>query len=186
MGHGALPVARALTLRMTSSQTSKERLSHLPGFLEIPGPGDAERLAALVTASGELRLISGESGSVAEASLLQHWFTDAQGAVVFRADDSPIAMGTVTRSEAHHPADSIEVCHLFVAPRLRRRYRGSQVALELSSVARSLGYQRLVGRVVSTNVPALCFLSSLGWRPCSGPGPDDPSLVWLEKRLTRQ
>jgi len=99
--------------------------------------------------------------------------------------DIPIGVATLCKSEINLlPPDTVECCHLVVHPKWRKLYNGTLIINFLLSIAKKLGYKRVVGRVVPTNVIAKLLLNSLNFEPIvTFEDWMNPDLNWYQKRF---
>jgi len=142
-------------------------------------------VAQWVTQTGELNLISSEKSSVLSVDVLHGWFTNSIAGVVLCIGDIPIGVATLCKSEINLlPPDTVECCHLVVHPKWRKLYNGTLIINFLLSIAKKLGYKRVVGRVVPTNVIAKLLLNSLNFEPIvTFEDWMNPDLNWYQKRF---
>lgn len=145
--------------------------------------GQLSAVADWITETGELAKISGEQGTILSPEVLWRWLETAEACAVGEADGEVIALATLCTSEARLPPGTGELCHLIVRPDWRRRYRASCLILELTAVAKELGYERVAGRMVYSNTPAFRMLTSLSWPESPELAGLNPGFHWHEKRF---
>jgi ribosomal protein S18 acetylase RimI-like enzyme len=152
--------------------------------LEKAGPGDIESLARWISESGEAPTISALETCEVRPSDVAGWLKSSLEGFIIRVNEEPVALGTLSTSEAPLPAGTVEVCHVIVRPDWRRRFKGTQLVTELMARARGLGFRWVVGRVVPSNGPSHGFLQWLDWRPTKPIlTADDPRFVWYQRLL---
>ena len=152
--------------------------------IDSPTETDIEQIPGWVSATRELSLISDESSNVLHPETFQRWLRDSVTVAVVHAGDQPVALATLSLQEVALPEGTVELCHLIVHPRWRRRYHGSRLVFELTDRAKEFGFKRLVGRVVPRNAVAHALLSYLHWSSISSVETwMKASFVWYEKSL---
>lgn len=150
-----------------------------------PTDTDIAHLAMWMTDSGEAPLISDLKSALVQSEDIRQWLDDSDECRVVISEGSPIGFGTLSVAEADLPPDCIEVCHVIIHPEWRRRFKGSQLVLELMDTARRKGYLRTVGRVVPKNAASHGFLAWLGWQPDShSQVQNSNSFVWYQRLLS--
>jgi len=115
---------------------------------------------------------------------VEAWLAGSVEGWVLRVEDQSMALGTLCTTEAELPEDTVEACHVIVHPEWRRRYKGTQLVVELMGCARRMGFKRVVGRVVPDNSASHGFLQWLDWKPAPrGFVPDASGFVWYQRRI---
>jgi ribosomal protein S18 acetylase RimI-like enzyme len=120
-----------------------------------------------ISQTGELGLISGESGSVLQISVIEKWIEEALAAFVVFQKALPIAFGAVSQRQAPLPANAVEIVHTIVHPYFRRRGVGTELTRVRMKAAADKGYERAFFRVLPTNFPRQRLLSKMGISPSS-------------------
>lgn len=126
-------------------------------------PNTHEQLSAWISTTEELPLISGNEGTHLAPAEFAKWVATSVFAVVVFVGEMPIGFGSLSTSEAPLSTGDVEICHLIVHPDWRRQYKGSSLVLELTRIAKSNGFRRVVGRVAPHNAIGRAILSSLRW-----------------------
>lgn len=157
-------IARDSEREPRASQSAPWELFRRTVAIRTYRASDAAAVCAWVNEASELPLISGETGAVLTPQILEKWAAQALRTFVFELRGEAIAFATASIAEARLPQDSIEICHLVVAPRLRRRYHGSFFCRWISQLLlEGDAYHSVVGRVVRTNIPGLALMNYLRW-----------------------
>ncbi|HWM23310.1 MAG TPA: GNAT family N-acetyltransferase [Chthoniobacterales bacterium] len=145
---------------------------------------DIPVLAEWISTTNELPLISDRTDSALSEELLREWISTARHTAVVRASRLPIAFATLTAAEARLSPGEIEVCHLIVHPKFRRQYKGTNLLLEMTQLARCERFKRILGRVVPKNLIGMAILQSVRWRRVPSSGAREISgCDWYEKAL---
>src|SRR5436309_1489578 len=108
--------------------------------------------------SDELPSICSDQVTRLTPRLLNSWLQSSLGGFVLRLREFPVAFATISCFEWDLPQGFCEICHLVVAPEYRRRYHGSFFVNWLTRIILSSNYQRVIGRVVPQNTPALALM----------------------------
>lgn len=145
---------------------------------------DLPFVASWITETGELPIISGFKKNILSSNELNEWFDSAAHNIVIKHQGKIIGLATLSLSEATLPADSIEVCHTIVAPKYRRLYNGADMILHLCSIAKQIGYKKVVGRVTKSNTPGRMLLKYLRWQELVEENySNDPTVTWFQKEF---
>lgn len=152
--------------------------------LKETGSEDLPFVASWITETGELPIISGFKKNILTSNELSEWFDSSAYNIIIKNQGKIVALATLSLSEASLPADCIEVCHTIVAPQYRRLYNGADMILHLSSIAKQMGYKRIVGRVSNTNIPGRLLLKYLRWQVLVDENySNDPTVTWFQKEF---
>jgi RimJ/RimL family protein N-acetyltransferase len=143
---------------------------------------DLPAVAAMISATGELELISGETGRELPLETLRQWMhSSVYSAVIEEAQTSDVVtFATISRNEIALPPNEVEICHLLVDPAVRRRHLGTEMVLHLMNVAKERGFERMIGRTNPTNVASQRMFAALGWQPFEHARAE---FVWYERSL---
>ncbi|MBL9184070.1 MAG: GNAT family N-acetyltransferase [Verrucomicrobiaceae bacterium] len=134
--------------------------------------------------TNEVPLISGKKDTQLAPEELARWVATSVFAVVVCVGELPIGFGSLSISEAPLVNGDVEICHLIVHPNWRRQYKGSSLVLELTRIAKSKGFKRVVGRVAPHNAIGRAILSSLRWEKLpTTEVPEVSSCEWFSKVL---
>lgn len=147
-----------------------------------------DHLAQWISESGELKYISGEKGTVLSIKTLTTWiYNQSKGknkilaiALVKNSDAQIMGLCTLTKTEEPMLGKyDIEICHLIVHKKYRRKKYASKIIKLLIHQAKEFGFLRILGRVHIDNNIGFTLLESLGWQK-SGFYNGDENVVWYE------
>jgi hypothetical protein len=115
---------------------------------------DADDVCSWVRTRAALTLVSGDSGECLTLSILARWIADAQVSLVVERELDGVPLGFCTFSDGELPSlppEYVEMCHLIINPEFRNLFIGSRLCVRGKSLARSLGFRFLCGRIVPRN-----------------------------------
>ncbi len=147
--------------------------------------GWVEPCTSLFLGKTDCSLVCSRQDCPVTESVIHRWITTCESLRILRVSGSLIGFATLSRQECALQPHEIEACHLYIDPKARKQYFGSQLLLSLQRDAKSLGYRRLVGRVARGNDACAAMLSRLSWQPVANQGLfvcDDP-VTWYERNL---
>lgn len=121
---------------------------------------DALLIAKWVPSAAALALVSGDTAPCLNSSIIQAWIARSLAAIVLAdpADGAPVAFCTLSRQESPGiEPGAVEVCHLVVAPERRYLFVANRLLKHARAISLQLGFERIYGRVVPQNAPALAL-----------------------------
>ena len=126
---------------------------------------DAEPICSWVRTPEQLRMIAGDTANGLNRRILHRWVDESIDPVTLRYRDHAVGFCTLSEAEHHYPRGHVEVCHVIIAPKYRRRYLGTALLSYMRALAAERGFQFLHGRVVPENRAGLLFFNYLHWTP---------------------
>jgi hypothetical protein len=151
---------RGKTLRQRTLRTHQNHhLSTIPHFRAYR-PTDSDTICPWVSTPEELALISGNKAPFLTDHILTGWTKTGLASLVLAdsINDMPIAFRTLSWSESKGmPNDTVEVCHLVVAPERRYLYVAARLLRTARYIAAQFGYDWVFGRIVPGNTRAIAL-----------------------------
>lgn len=126
---------------------------------------EVKKISSWISSCGELKLISGENGTILKPKVLKGWVKSSEASFLFYINKTPIGFCTLSTVEILQlPQTFTEVCHLIIHPKYRNLYLGTTLLSFAMATAKHLGFSKVVGRVALGNLPSEVLLTSMRWK----------------------
>lgn len=129
--------------------------------------GDTSVICSWVKTAADLLLISGNYAPQLTPDILQQWVEKADEAFVLEHDYAVRGFTTLGTTEWTFPEKTVEVGHLVIDPAHRHHGFGLLLLHEVTEIARK-SYERVVGRIVPTNMEIRQLLDKASWVDITG------------------
>jgi len=126
---------------------------------------DIREICSWVLTPHQLRMISGDVAGGLSGEILLRWARSSIDAATLCVDGQAVGFCTLSDREFSYPKGHLEVCHLVITPRYRRKYLGTTLLNNMRILAGIRGYSYLHGRVVRENAGSLAFAQYVHWSP---------------------
>lgn len=137
----------------------------LPITIDVFRHSDISEICSWVLTAEQLRMVSDDVAGGLRGDILLKWASRSTHAVTMRYKGEAVGFCTLTDAEYDYPRGHVEVCHLVVDPKYRRRYFGTTLLNYMRILSAHCGYKVLHGRVVPSNAGSLAFTEYVHWQP---------------------
>ena len=158
----------------------------IPIYLRPFEQKDTLPICSWVKTTEELTNISGDTAKYLTEDILDRWCDESIVSLVLQCWGKPIAFCTLSTKEYDLPEGFVEICHLIIAPNQRRKYYATTFVNYLRLIAAQLNFQKLIGRIVRDNLPALKLAEYIRWNEVKDtPHIFSPQFRWYSYELRK-